>query len=423
MPESIIFLVLAVAFILAAVVGKLPIGISLVVAAVAGALVAGEGIPVRHLIEGAFGYFEVIVIIVTAILFMQVLQASGALDSLAAFLLLTFRRRKALLLFTSTVIVMFPGMITGSSTVAVLAAGPLVAPVLMKLGLSRLKTGAFIAMAGILGMIAPPINILVMIMGGGVDMPYVGVNLPLLFLVIPPAIAIPLWIGLKEVRVMELDELQGILPKSWFPEYGWRLFLPLVVVLGLMVFQRSLVQVMPDIGIPGIFVVGSLLGIFCGRRFNFWTTTRKAVVEAMPILAILAGVGMFIQVMTLTGARGWIVVSLLSMPSELLYLAMAAGGIGFGGVSSYGSASILGVPFILALIEKNAILTSTALSAIVGLGDLVPPTALAGIFAAQVVQEKNYMKIVRYCIVPALFILVMGLGVLLFASNLEGVLL
>jgi TRAP-type C4-dicarboxylate transport system permease large subunit len=423
LPESIVFLVLAVAFVLAAAVGRLPIGISLVVAAVAGTLVAGEGLPVRHLIEGSFGYFDVIVIILTAILFMKVLQASGALDSLAAFLLRTFHRRKALLLFTSTIIVMFPGMITGSSTVAVLAAGPLVAPVLMKLGLSRLKTGAFIAMAGILGMIAPPINILVMIMGGGVDMPYVGVNLPLLFLVIPPAIAIPLWIGMKDVRVVDLEELNAILPKSFFPEYGWRLYLPLALVLGLMVFQRTLVLFMPDIGIPGIFLAGSLLGIFCGRRFNFWTTTQRAVHEAMPILAILAGVGMFIQVMTLTGARGWIVVSLLSMPAELLYPAMAFGGMAFGGVSSYGSASILGVPFILALIEKNAILTSTALSAIVGLGDLVPPTALAGIFAAQVVGEKNYIKIVRYCIVPAIFILAMGLGVLLFASHLEGLLL
>lgn len=423
MPESIVFLVLAVAFVLAAVVGKLPIGISLVVAAIAGALAGGEGVPVRHLIEGSFGYFDVILIILAAILFMKVLQASGALDSLAAFLLKTFHRRKALLLFTTTVIVMFPGMITGSSTVAVLAAGPLVAPVLMKLGLSRLKTGALIAMAGILGMIAPPINILVMIMGGGVDMPYVGVNLPLLFLVIPPAIAIPLWIGLKDVRVVDLEELKAILPRSFFPEYGWRLYLPLAVVLGLMLFQRTLVLFMPDIGIPGIFLAGSLLGIFSGRRFNFWTTTRKAVEEAMPILAILAGVGMFIQVMTLTGARGWIVVSLLSMPSELLYPAMAVGGMAFGGVSSYGSASILGVPFILALIEKNAILTSTGLSAIVGLGDLVPPTALAGIFAAQVVEEKNYMKVVRYCVVPALFILAMGLGVLLFASHLEGILL
>ena len=143
----------------------------------------------------------------------------------------------------------------------------------------------------------------------------------------------------------------------------------------------------------------------------------------MPILAILVGVGMFIQVMTLTGGRGWTVVSLLSLPRALLYPAMSAGMVAFGGVSSFGSASILGVPFILALIEKNAILTSTAMSAIASLGDLVPPTALAGIFAAQVVEEPRYMKVMRHTIVPALFILIMGLAMLLLATPLERILL
>lgn len=423
MPESLVFLVMAAAFVLAAALGKLPIGISLILAAVAGALAGGEGVPVRHLIEGSFGYFDVILIILTAILFMKVLQAIGTLDSLAAFFLRIFHRRKALLLFTSTAVVMLPGMITGSSTVGVLTAGPLVAPVLMRLGLSHLKTGALIAMAAILGMIAPPINILVMIMGGGVDMPYVGVAVPLLMLVIPPAIAIPLWIGYKDVRVLELEEMKAILPRSWFPEYGWRLILPLVVVLGLMAGQRTLVQYLPDLGIPGIFMLGSLLGLVCGRRFNLWEVTRKAVEEAMPILAILVGVGMFIQIMTLTGGRGWTVVSLLSLPRGLLYPAMSAGMVAFGGVSSFGSASILGVPFILALIEKNAIITSTAMSAIASLGDLVPPTALAGIFAAQVVEEPRYMRVMRYTIVPAIFILIMGLGVLLLATPLEKILL
>ncbi len=423
MPESLVFLTMAVAFVAAAAFGRLPIGISLMLAAVAGALAGGEGVPIRHLVEGSFGYLDVILIILSAILFMKVLQAIGTLDTLAAFLLRTFRRQKALLLLTSTVVIMFPGMITGSSTVCVLTAGPLVAPVLMRMGLSHLKTGALIAMAAVLGMMAPPINILVMIMGGGVDMPYVGVTLPLLVMVVPLAIAIPLWIGYRDVRVLELEELNTILPRSWFPEYGWRLFLPLVVVLGLMTGQRALVQYVPDLGIPGIFMLGSLLGLVSGRRFDAWAVTRKAVEDAMPILAILVGVGMFIQIMTLTGGRGWTVVSLLSLPTALLYPAMSLGMVAFGGVSSFGSASILGVPFILALMGKNAILTSTALSAIASLGDLVPPTALAGIFAAQVVEEKSYMRLMPYTIVPALMILLVGLAVLLLATPLERILL
>ena len=185
MPEYIVFFLMVAVFVLAAAALKWPIGLCLMAAALVGALAGGEGVPLRHLVEGSFGFFDVMLIILTAVLFMKVLQASGALDSLAAVLLRVFYKKKALLLLTANLLVMFPGMITGSSTASVLTSGPLVAPVLTKLGLSQLKTGAFIAMAAVLGMIAPPVNILVMIMGGGVDMPYVGVTLPLLVIVRP----------------------------------------------------------------------------------------------------------------------------------------------------------------------------------------------------------------------------------------------
>ena len=310
-------------------------------------------------------------------------------------------------------------MITGSSTTAVLSTGALVAPVLIKLGLSKVKTAALIAMGGILGMIAPPVNILVMIMGGGVDMPYVGLTVPLLIIVIPLAIVISYWLGYKEIKIIDYGQMKSILPPSFYQKYGFRLYLPLIAVLLLMLAQNLLVRIMPDLGIPLIFLLGSLVGIFCGRPFNFFKITQEAIKEAVPILCILAGVGMFLQIMTLTGARGWAVISFLSLPPVLLYLGIAISMPLFGAISAFGSASILGVPFILALIEKNAILTSSALSAVAGLGDLMPPTALAGIFAAQVVGETNYFKVLRYCLIPALFELSMGIGILLLAPLLD----
>lgn len=398
---------------------RVPIGISLALSALAGSLLGGEGIALRHLVEGSFGYFDTILIIVTAMIFMKVLQASGVLDTVTSLLLKTFYRRKFSLLLTVMVLVMFPGMITGSSTTAVLSTGALVSPVLMKLGLSRVKTAALIAMGGILGMIAPPVNILVMIMGGGVDMPYVGLTIPLLIIVIPLAIVISLWLGYKEIKIIDYDQMRAILPPSFAQRYGFRLYLPLIMVILMMVAQSLLVKIMTDIGIPAIFLLGSLMGIFCGRPFNFLKITKQALKEAMPILCILAGVGMFIQIMTLTGARGWAVISFLSLPPVLLYLGIAVSMPLFGAISAFGSASILGVPFILALIEKNAILTSAALSAVAGLGDLMPPTALAGIFAAQVVGEQNYFRVIRHCLLPALFELSMGIGVLLSAPLLD----
>ncbi len=422
MSEPLILLAMVAIFAFLAMALKLPIGVSLVFSALAGAILGGEGLALRHLVEGSFGYFDTILIIVCAMIFMKILQASGILDTITSLLLKTFYRRKFSLLLSVMVIIMFPGMITGSSTCAVLSTGALVAPVLMKLGLPKAKTAAFIAMGGILGMLAPPVNILVMIMGGGVDMPYVGLTIPLLIIVVPLAIIISLWLGYKDIQILDQKHMQTILPLSYAKDYGFRHFLPLIVVFVLMAIQSLPFNSIPDIGIPAIFLLGSLVGLFCGRSFNFFKVTQAAIQEAMPILCILAGVGMFIQIMTLTGGRGWTIVSFLSLPPVFLYLGIAVSMPLFGAVSAYGSASILGVPFILALISKNAIFTSAALSAIAGLGDLMPPTALAGIFAAQVVEENNYFKVLRFCIVPALFLLAMGLGVLLLTPLLDKIL-
>jgi TRAP-type C4-dicarboxylate transport system permease large subunit len=422
MSEPVLFLLMVGIFALLAMGCKLPIGVSLALSALAGSFLGGEGPGLRHLVEGSFGYFETILIIITAMIFMKVIQASGMLDTITASLLKTFYRKKISLLLTVMVLIMFPGMITGSSTTAVLSTGVLAAPVLIRLGLSRVKTAALIAMGAILGMIAPPVNILVMIMGAGVDMPYTGLTVPLLIIVFPLAILISLWLGYRDIQIINFDQMLSLLPKSFFSRYGYRLYLPLVAVLLLMLGQSLFAKIMPDLGIPLIFLMGSLAGLFCGRRFNFLKITQEAVKDAMPILSILVGVGMFIQIMTLTGGRGWAVVSFLSLPPVLLYLGIGISLPVFGAVSAFGSASILGVPFILALINKNAIITASALSAVAGLGDLMPPTALAGMFAAQVVGEKNYFKVLRYCIVPAFFVLFMGLGVLLLASYIDKIL-
>jgi GntP family gluconate:H+ symporter len=419
MPEYLVFFFMVAVFVLLAMAAKLPIGVALALSALAGSLFAGQGLSLRHLIEGSFGYFDTILIILTATVFIKVLEASGILDSVTAWLLKTFYRSKVLLLLTAMLILMFPGMLTGSSTAAILSTGPLIAPVMTNLGLPRLKTAAFITMGGILGMIAPPVNILVMIMGAGVDMPYVGVTLPLLIIVIPSALFIPLVIGYKDLKVVSHKEMMIILPSSLWPRFGFRLYIPLVVLLFLLAAPSVFAGTIPDIGIPGAFMVSSLVGIFCGRPFNWLRITQKAVEEAMPILAILAGVGMFIQIMTLTGARGWTVMSILSLPSFLLYLGIALSLPAFGGVSTFGSASILGIPFILALINKNALLTSAALSAIAGLGDLVPPAAISCRFGAQVIGESNFFRVLRYCLIPALFLMASGIGMLLLAPLLD----
>ena len=419
MPEWLVFVFMVAVFVLLAMAAKVPIGPALALSALAGALFAGEGLSLRHLVEGAFGYFDTILIILTATIFIKVLEDAGILDTVTAMLLKTFYRSRVLLLLAAMLILMFPGMLTGSSTAAILSSGPLIAPVMMKLGLPRLKTGALIVMGGILGMIAPPVNILIMIMGGGVDMPYVGVTLPLLILVMPLAVVVPLVIGYRDLRVIGREEMMSILPPALGPAYRFRLAVPFIMLVVLMLAPGVTAGRVPDVGIPAVFLSAALVGVFCGRPVNFLKATQRAVAESLPVLSILAGVGMFIQVMTMTGARGWIVMSILSLPSFLLYFGIAVSLPAFGGVSTFGSASIFGIPFMLALINKNALLTSSSLSAIASLGDLVPPAAISARFAAQVVGEPNFFRVLRHCLIPALLQLAAGIGMLLLAPFLD----
>ncbi len=88
--ELIIFVVMIATFIVGVMLFKLPSGISIVMAAIAGALTGGQGIPIRHLVEGTFSYVDTILVISCAMIFMKVVQKSGALDALTALIIEKF---------------------------------------------------------------------------------------------------------------------------------------------------------------------------------------------------------------------------------------------------------------------------------------------------------------------------------------------
>lgn len=417
-PEILFFAVMLSMFVISAMWWRLPIGISLMIASVAGALVSGEGFPVRHLVEGTFAYLDPILIISTAMIFMVALRCSGTLSSVSRLIIVKMYRRPFWLIIFITLFIMFPGMITGLSTATVLTTGALAAPALIYLGIPPVTVAAMIAMSAIYGMIAPPINVPAMIIGGGVDMPYIGFELPLIFATFPLAIGVNLTLGYKYLRNIEIKKILPKLGRDYFTDFGWRLYIPLFIVVVLMLGVRIFPAFFPNLGIPLIFMIGSVVAIFCGEKINFWKVSHTAIQEALPVLGILIGIGMFIQIMTLNGVRGMLVIGSLSIPSFWRYLSMGVMIPLFGAVSAYGSASVLGVPFLLAFLGQNEIIVGSALSLLTGLGDLMPPTALAGIFAAQVVGEKNYFKVLKITLIPALITAIWALAMIYFANLL-----
>ena len=421
--ELLYFIVMVGVFAVCSFKFKLPVGIGMAIAAISGSLVAGFGIPLRHFIEGGFNYLNTILVIATAMVFMKVVQYNGMMDTITRWLIEKYYSKPALLVIGLSFIVVFPGMITGSATAAVLTGGVLVSPVLIFMGFPKEVTAAVVAMAAVFGEAAPPINVNALIIGGGIDLPYIGFTMPLLIITVPLIIFTSLFIGRKYLKTFNYEKMKEKLPNSYLKEYGIWLFLPIIVLFALMLRETFFPQLFPTLGMPIYFLIAAIVGIFSGKKFNFSKISQEAVHDALPVLGILVGVGMFIQIMTLTGLRGYIVINCLSLPRYLLYSGIAVSMPLFGAVSAYGSASVLGVPFALALLESNPVITVSALSQLAALGDLMPPTALAGIFAAQVVGEKNYFKVLKYCIIPAIITAVWCIVIIMFANTLADILL
>ena len=415
--ELILFLAMIAVFAISCFAFKLPVSLAMVLASITGTLIAGKGIPIRHLVEGMFGYLDTILVIATAMIFMKVIQEIGTLNALSATIIKRFHKIPWLLLILLRFISMFPGMITGSSTASVLTAGSIVAPILMYIGIPMVETATIIALGGLCGMIAPPVNIPAMIIGGGIDMPYVGFTIPLLLLTVPVAIFSVLFLGLKHVKKIDYDAIKSKIDFSAIDQYGFRLYIPILLALFLMTMDKVLPNVF-GLGMPLIFMISAVVGAFCGKKINFFTVSKNAISESLPVMGILMGVGMFIQIITLTGVRGFIVVNSLSLPPSLVYIAMAITIPLFGAVSSFGASSVLGVPFLMVFLAKNQIITGSAISFIAALGDLMPPTALAGIFAAQIVGMKDYTPVLRKAIIPALIIILYSIVMIIFSKEL-----
>lgn len=456
--ELIILLVMIGAFLLSNFLLRFPVSLGMALSALLGIVIycifgTGEFSDIgRNLFEGTFAYLDTVLIIAMAMIFMTFIQESGAMGALNNAIVSKFYKHPAIMLILLMIIVMFPGMITGSSTAGVLAAGSIVAPILIMIGVPKHKTGAVIAVGAILGMAAPPVNIPALLIAGGVDMPFSGFDVPLLLITLICAIFTVLFIALKYCKNIDIEQLNDKLDKETGKKYGFKVYIP-VIVLGLILILRMIPSVLDifkaegafvdtmtaisskiaSIAMPLTFLICAVLAIFTGKKFDIIKSCRSSLDSTVPVLGKLMGVGMFIQVLTYTGARGWIVSACLSLAAVggkasviatiLLLLAVAIVCPAFGAVSSYGSATVLGVPILIVFMDvifpaNNQVIMACAISTIVCCGDLMPPTALSGNYAADLVGEK-YSKVLPQCAIPVLVTILVCIAVLIFGDTLS----
>ncbi|MBR6687202.1 MAG: TRAP transporter large permease, partial [Clostridia bacterium] len=123
--ELLYFVLMIGTFIALLVFAKLPSGICLmasaVVGAIASALISHTEFALRYFVEGTFAYFDTILVITVAMIFMGAMQSSGALEYISAALVKKLRKYPTLLLICFMLIIMFPAMVTGSSLASAIA--------------------------------------------------------------------------------------------------------------------------------------------------------------------------------------------------------------------------------------------------------------------------------------------------------------
>lgn len=392
---------------------KIPMAALLIISGAVGAAVGQFGFPLRHFVEGSQLFLMLMLTVATGMLFMSVLKENGALDLLTRDIVKVFYKSPTLLLIFLMFLIMLPAMLSGSAPASVLSTGVLVAPILLKLHIPKIETASIIAMGSLYGMIAPPINVPAMLIGTGVYMPYEGFAVPLLVLTVPLSIFSVLYLGRRFITTIDRDDILEGIPLDREVKEGIIIHTPLIFVIAFMLLKSYFPQI--DTGTPLVFFAGTLIALFTGKRINFLRTAKKSMTGAVEIMALFAAVGVLIQVMAMTGARGLMVIAALSLSGILLYAAIAVISPVVGGLlMPFGAAGVLGIPLVMAFSNQDAIWITSALTLLLGIGALLPPTAVSGLFAAQVLKVDKYSDILKRCVLPAVLSLIAGTAVLMF---------
>ena len=396
--------------------------LAMLAAALGGSLAGGFGLPARHVAEGAMTYLDINLIFITATLFMNILKESGGVAFAVRGILVRFHRSRAVLVILLTVLLLLPGALTGAGSVTVLITGGMVAIVLEKMGVSIVRTAAIIFIVAGLSAAAPPVSLWAMMTAAGVNMPYIGFFWPLLVPCVLLAIATVFLLGWRG-RAIDLERALEELPRP--PDaMSWpRVALPFVVFMLLIWIGRQWPHDTPVIGLPLMFVVAAAASYALSPiKLDFLRISRETVQQLLPLVGTLTCVGVLVQIMTLTGVRGLLAVTAVTLPVAVVFATLFIVLPVSEAVLMWGAAPVLGVPLVLLFntMGLNPIVALAGMSVIWPLGDALPPTAVIGRLTVDVVGYREaYASFLRACAVPAVIIMIVGTLMVVFSGRLS----
>ena len=419
---GIVLAVIASAFIAARFL-RLNVELSMLVGALAGALVHAKGLPVRHLVEGSFTYFDMCLIFITATVFINLVKEAGGIAFMVRSIVARFYNHRVTCLVLLTFIMMIPGSLTGAGAATVITVGTLVGTVLFCMGVSKTRTLAIVYLCSIMSAAAPPVNLWAMMAAAGSNMPYVGFMLPLLLLTVTGAL-LSMFILAGKGKEINVTEALSKLPMP--PEkMSWpRVLFPFIVFFGLVVAGRIWPFEMPIMGLPLMFLLASAATVLISpKKLNIVEIAASSIRSLIPLVGIMIVVGILIQVMALSGARGLISLGVVTLPLTLLFASLFIILPVSEGLLQYAAAPLLGVPLVLLFNMKglDPVLALSAMAVMWPVGDCLPPTAVVGRAAVIELEYKGayYKEFVKTCAFPAACILFICTMFIIFSKELS----
>jgi len=419
-----------------------PLPPTFIAVAVVTALLGDFGIPFRHLVDGAFGFINLVLALFAGAFFGQMMRRSGAADAAAPGIVRAAGSRVLPVLALAGLPLFAVGMFVGIAGVAVLSAGVFAVPALRRIGYDDPTIAAFIAVMATAGMIAPPMNVPAQLIADGVNMPWSNIAKPLLALSLPLAAAALAWFawrGKRDRPVGPHPPLQGegsatqqsdrSRQQPTSVEGGdsmaacLRGLAPLALILAIWMIVR-ISDAPVDPASPLILVIGGLVALPMLPRMEFRTVVMDAFTGTpLQLAAVLTSVGVLVQIMTLAGVRGWLVIGAMSLQAPWNYPGILVGMPLLGGaLSAMAASDVLGVPAAFSFVGQDMILNVAALSAIASLAEFVPPTSIAAALACYVVGGGTIGEVFRRAWPPMAVLAALAMLMLVFAKQLAGVL-
>ena len=178
----------------------------------------------------------------------------------------------------------------------------------------------------------------------------------------------------------------------------------------------------PVLGLPLMFAAAAAAALALSPvRLDVWRISRDTVHQLLPLVGTLTCAGVLVQIMALTGVRGLIAITTVTLPVTVVFLTLFLTLPVSEAVLMWGAAPVLGVPLVLLFntIGLDPVIALAGMSVIWPLGDAIPPTAIIGRLTTSTVGMKEpYGKFLKACLVPAALIAVVGTLMVVFSKKL-----